>query len=305
MLPRTQQDRPQSPAHKLGRVRRVWRFGGLIFVVMVAASAWSLWACSVGPKATAAELAIVERGSVETTLDDGTAVTLAYRRAGPPDARRLIFIHGTPGDSSAWADELVDPLPGFEVIAVDRLGFGSSKPARVFTSYHDQAAAIAPLLVTRDGQAPIIVGHSLGGPIAATLCAEHPDRVGALLILAGSFDPALEEPHWYNHAASWGIFSWMLPDVMLKSNKEMFAGRDETTLLVPKLASITCPVIILQGDKDTLVPPSNAVFAKDHLAASRSVEVEIVAKEGHFLPWKQRQRMRALIIILENKAGPR
>lgn len=291
-----------TPAESLGPkaarrrgLRRSLRWGGLALAAMVAASAWALSACSVGPKASEAELSKIERGSVETTLADGTPVTLAYRRAGPTDARRLIFIHGTPGDSGAWADELVDPLPGFEVIAVDRLGFGASKPPRVFTSYHDQAAAIAPLLITRDGQAPIVVGHSLGGPIAATVCAEHPDRVGALLILAGSFDPAMEEPHWYNHAASWGIFSWMLPEVMLKSNKEMFAGRDETTLLTPKLASITCPVIILQGEKDTLVPPSNAAYAKQHLTVAKSVEVEMLPKEGHFLPWKQRVRMRELI----------
>lgn len=271
------------------------RVGAFAFAAMVAASAWTLWACSVGPKATPAELAAIEHATIDSTLADGTPVTLAYRRAGPTDARRLIFIHGTPGDSSAWADELVDPLPGFEVIAVDRLGFGASKPARVFTSYHDQAAAISPLLITRNGQAPIIVGHSLGGPIAATLCAENPDRVGSLLILAGSFDPVMEEPHWYNHAASWGIFSWMLPDVMLKSNKEMFAGRDETTLLTPKLGTITCPVIILQGEKDTLVPPSNAAYAKERLTGARSVEVEMLSKEGHFLPWKQRDTMRELI----------
>jgi pimeloyl-ACP methyl ester carboxylesterase len=276
-------------------LRRTLRWSGVGLGVVVAASAWALSACSVGPKATEAELAKIERGAIETTLADGTPVTLVYRRAGPTEARRLIFIHGTPGDSGAWADELVDPLPGFEVVAVDRLGLGRSQPARVFTSYHDQAAAIAPLLVTRDGKAPIIVGHSLGGPIAATICAWHPERVGGLLILAGSFDPAMEVPRWYNHAASWGVFSWMLPEVMLKSNKEMFAGRDETTHLIPKLASITCPVIIMQGEKDTLVPPSNATYVKDRLTSARSVGIEMLPNEGHFLPWKQRARMRELI----------
>jgi pimeloyl-ACP methyl ester carboxylesterase len=275
------------------------RISSAVFAALVAVSAWGLWACSVGPKASPSDLEKIERGTAQTTLADGTPVTLAYRRAGPPQARRVIFIHGTPGDSSAWADELVDPLPGFEIVAVDRLGFGASKPQRVFTSYRDQAAAIAPLLVTRDGRAPLIVGHSLGGPIAASLCAEYPDRVGGMLILAGSFDPELEEPRWYNHAASWGIFSWMVPEVMLKSNKEMFAGRDETALLLPKLASITCPVIILQGEQDTLVPPSNAAFAKDRLVGARSVEVEMLAQEGHFLPWKQRERMRELIHRLD------
>lgn len=299
MSSRSENVGPTTAVTRPAKPRRLLRRASVVFGAMVAASVWALWACSVGPKASSAELAKVERGTVHVTLDDGTAVSLAYRRAGPTDARRVIFIHGTPGDSGAWADELVDPLPGFEVLAVDRLGFGASAPARVFTSYRDQATAIAAFLVTRNGKAPIIVGHSLGGPIAATLCAEYPDRVGGLLILAGSFDPALEEPHWYNHAASWGIFSWMLPDVMLKSNKEMFAGRGETALLTPKLGSITCPLIILQGEKDTLVPPSNAAFAREHLTAARSVEVQMVAKEGHFLPWKQREKMRELIGLLD------
>lgn len=87
--------------------------------------------------------------------------------SGPIGAPRIIFIHGTPGHAGVFALYLLDPVPGYECIAVDRPGFGGSSECGPVPSFEQQAAAIAPLLTQQQGRWPILVGHSLGGPIAA------------------------------------------------------------------------------------------------------------------------------------------
>src|SRR3546814_16092495 len=59
----------------------------------------------------------------------------------------------------------------------------------------------SPLLLG-NGAPAIVVGHSLGGPIAAKLAMDYPDRVRGLLLLAPSVAPALEAPRWYQRLAT-------------------------------------------------------------------------------------------------------
>ncbi len=94
-----------------------------------------------------------------------SAAGISYLRAGDPGGQRVIFVHGTPGEARGWADFLLHVRPGFEYIAIDRPGFGESGPAGAVVSLAAQAQALAPLLVARDGRWPILVGHSLGGPV--------------------------------------------------------------------------------------------------------------------------------------------
>ena len=109
--------------------------------------------------------------------------TLSVLRAGDAHAARLILVHGTPGSATAWADYLLNPPPGFEVLALDRPGFGRSEPESAVTSLAAQAAAVLALMPD-DGRPVILLGHSLGGPIVARVAADHPSRVTALVLLA-------------------------------------------------------------------------------------------------------------------------
>jgi pimeloyl-ACP methyl ester carboxylesterase len=57
-----------------------------------------------------------------------------------------------------------------------------------------QSACLAPLLrLGKSAKKPILVGHSLGGPVAARLAMDYPDEVGGLILVAPSIDPELEK----------------------------------------------------------------------------------------------------------------
>lgn len=232
---------------------------------------------------------------------------LSYRQTGNPEGQRVIFIHGSPGDAGAWVSYLKTPVGDLNVVAVDRLGYGNSiskvdkkgKPQKTaVVSFHEQAQAIAPLLVEQNGKWPIIVGHSLGGPIAAQLAAEHPDKVGGLLILAGSLDPLYEDPRWYTNLFSSGLTRWILPGPLKQSNREMLSTLQETKALGLILHQITCPVIVLHGEDDSLVPVGNVDYMRQNFINAESPEYIIIPKQGHFLPWEQEPMVRDLVIKL-------
>ncbi|MEM6491635.1 MAG: alpha/beta fold hydrolase, partial [Pseudomonadota bacterium] len=92
------------------------------------------------PSAASNAIAALERFSYQT--QDG--LTIAAMRRG--EGRRVIFVHGTPGDKELWADYLLDPPFPAEFVAIDRPGFGGSDPKDAVTDLEAQAAALLPLL---------------------------------------------------------------------------------------------------------------------------------------------------------------
>lgn len=229
--------------------------------------------------------------------EPGAIVAFAYSKPNA-DLRRVIFIHGTPGNVAGMAHFALKPIDGLECVAVDRPGFGHAASWGAVTSFKDQAAVLAELLVDRPTGKPILVGHSLGGPIAACIAADYPDRVGGLVILAGSLDPGLEVPRWYNDAIDLQPNETKMASNYQNSNAEIKAAESETRALAKRLDRITCPVRILHGDADDLVPVENVGFMKRALVNSSSVEVTILPGERHGIHKTREDLIRSTIVEL-------
>jgi pimeloyl-ACP methyl ester carboxylesterase len=239
-----------------------------------------------GPKSDKNDMRSLERVGYST--QDG--LRLSYLRSGTPDGPRIIYVHGSPSDAYAFADELVDAEPGFESVSIDRPGYGHAKHTGTIGSFQAQAAALEPLLLQRDGRWPILVGHSLGGPIIARAAADYPGRVGGLVIVAGSLDPTLEKPRWFNHAAGVPPVRWILPGLLRVSNDEMMAAPVQTRLLAEVLGRVRCPVVIVHGTRDGLVPYANVHYMERTFVNARSVRTITLPDEGHFMVWNQQGR---------------
>lgn len=209
---------------------------------------------------------------------------ISYLSAGDPTGRRVVFVHGTPGDAAGWTGLLKAVPTGLEFVAIDRPGFGDSRPGAAVPSLARQAAALEPLLVTRSGSAAIIVGHSLGAPIAARAAARYPDRVGGLVLVAGALDPALEKLHWAQPIGEWPPVAALLPRRLRNANRELIALEAELDRLAPELPRLRCRVEAIHGTRDELVPFANTDYLRRRL---ENADLKIVALSGadHFLPW--------------------
>ena len=233
------------------------------------------------------------------SLQDERDVTVSYLASTTHDVSQaaipLIYVHGTPGDATNWNAYLRRPINGHPSYAIDRLGFHKSENGGVFTSFANQAAALTPLLGDVERRAPILVGHSLGGPIIARAAADYPERVAGLVIVAGSLDPKLEALQWYNHALRSPLISIWFPKAATYSNEEVIAAKRETETLSYVLNKVTCPVVILHGTKDSLVPYENVAYMRTMFSNAAVVEVVTLQDADHFIIWTDEAAVRAAI----------
>ncbi len=228
---------------------------------------------------------------------------VSFLRAGNPGGTRVVLVHGTPGSAKGWADYLISPPEGSEVIALDRPGFGDSGPKEAVPSLAAQAAAVMALLPS-DDRPVVLVGHSLGAPIvawaAARLAAEQPNRRLAIVMLAGSMDPAQETTHAMQHVGAWTPVRWALPRVIRNANAELMALKPELEQLSQRLPAVSAKVVIVHGTADDLVPVANVAYMQTHLKEARCVRTILLEGQNHFLPWNSEGAVReALRIALE------
>jgi pimeloyl-ACP methyl ester carboxylesterase len=259
-------------------------------------SALAVVATTLGCVPPGPKLPIEHTEALRRTLHVGPPVDadISMLVAGDPAGARVVLVHGTPGSAESWADYLLAPPAGLELVALDRPGFGRSGPAGAITSLAAQAAAVAALLPT-GGRRAVLLGHSLGGPIVARVAAEHPDRVGALVLLAASLDPDLEKIHPMQPLGTWWPIRNLLPRAIRNANAELMALRPELVELAGLLERITAPVVIVHGTADELVPVANVPFMHAHLVAARCRETMLLPDINHFLPWNSEATVRAAI----------
>lgn len=96
----------------------------------------------------------------------------------------LLLIHGI-GDSAGTWSEVLDPLSRrFTVVAPDLLGHGRSDKPRADYSVAAYANAMRDLLAVLDVDRVTVVGHSLGGGVAAQFAYQFPELCERLVLVS-------------------------------------------------------------------------------------------------------------------------
>jgi pimeloyl-ACP methyl ester carboxylesterase len=194
--------------------------------------------------------------------------------AGERPRRALVCVHGLAGSSRWWKPVVPALSERFDVRLVDlpRYRFLSRvRPA-------DAAAWLAGWLDDAELVAPVLVGHSLGGLIAAQLAAREPDRIHRLVLVdpagvpsgrALSLEPlalassiAAVRPRFFGllvaDALRWG------PDAILRGG--LYALGTDVRI---DLASIRAPTLVVWGERDLLIPRRLAETWRDAIPGAR------------------------------------
>jgi pimeloyl-ACP methyl ester carboxylesterase len=120
-----------------------------------------------------------------------------FREASaPPSGLTIVLVHGFMDAGASW--DLVAPAlarGGNDVVAPDLRGFGQSDFVGPGGYYHfpDYVADLAELVDALAPRRLAIVGHSMGGTIAALYTGTYPERVERLALLEG-MGPLATEP---------------------------------------------------------------------------------------------------------------
>lgn len=241
---------------------------------------------------------------------------LHVRDSGPPPAQPLapavLMLHGFGASLHSW-DAWADALsPRYRVIRVDLPGSGLSLPDPA-NDYSDARALemLTALLDQRRVDRVSVIGHSMGGRIAWTLAARHPERLHKLVLVApdGFASPGFDYGKSVDVPATLSLMRYVLPKPVLRMNLKAAYARPEalddalisryhdlirapgarqamlerlrqTTLVEPGplLRQIQAPTLLLWGEADGMIPVANAQDYLHAIPVSRLVTFEQV---GH------------------------
>jgi pimeloyl-ACP methyl ester carboxylesterase len=104
---------------------------------------------------------------------------------GSDDAPTVVAVHGITSSSRTWVAVARELDGEITLVAVDLRGRGASnelgKPYGMAVHARDVLAVLDGLGLER----PVLAGHSLGAYIIARLAAEHPGRLGGVVLVDG------------------------------------------------------------------------------------------------------------------------
>ena len=206
--------------------------------------------------------------------------------SGPP----LIFIHGLAGSFSWWQRNIDASCKHFQTYCVDLVGFGGSRRLGRF----DLERSIPLLLAWMDERGiarASVVGHSMGGLIAARLAAEAPDYVDKLVLVDAAFlgfDPGVIKQGIGLVGALRQVPHDFLPLLMRDSMRaHPFSLVTATQQLLrsdwrPLLAAIEVPTLIIWGERDRVTPLKIGEAIHQAIPGSQLV---VIKEAGHNPMW--------------------
>jgi pimeloyl-ACP methyl ester carboxylesterase len=237
-----------------------------------------------------------------------------FKDTGPHNAPVLLLLHGFGSSLQTWDDWAQVWEKKYRVIRLDLPGFGLTgpNPSNDYSEIHDLSTLTH--FVDALGISDLsVVGHSMGGKIAWTFSAAHPERVKALVLMApdGFPQPPAIGTKPYAMPAVMGVMKYSLPKYFVRQSmapaftdasqlhdslvhryhdmlrapgvRAAILARANQTIYtdpVPRLKAIKAPTLLIWGEDDKMIPSSNAKSYAGVLAQSETV---LIPKLGHLL----------------------
>lgn len=110
---------------------------------------------------------------------------MAYMDAKPaaPNGRTVILFHGKNFNGYYWKDVAAALTKnGYRVVIPDQIGWGKSSKPNVHYSFHLLAANSKKLLDSLKIEKAIVIGHSIGGMLAARFALMYPEICEKLIL---------------------------------------------------------------------------------------------------------------------------
>jgi pimeloyl-ACP methyl ester carboxylesterase len=123
-----------------------------------------------------------------TFTSQAQQLTMAYMDVaaeGKANGRTAVLLHGKNFCGATWERTIAElSRAGYRVVVPDQIGFcASSKPRGYQFSFQQLAANTRAMLDHLNVEKAIVIGHSMGGMLAARLALSDPQRVERLVLI--------------------------------------------------------------------------------------------------------------------------
>ncbi len=207
------------------------------------------------------------------------------------DIPNWVLVHGL-GMSGRYLMPMAQLLAGHgRVYLPDLPGFGRSGNPPQVLSIPQLADALAAWMASQPLGVPVLIGNSLGAQVIVDFAVRYPERLAGAVLVGPTADPhALKvSTHlgrllvdiWREPA---GLYGMGLADYLRAG-----FGRCLRTLrhaladpVVGKLPSIRCPVLIVRGGRDPIVPQRWVELATGLIPNARLVIIPAAAHAVNF-----------------------
>jgi pyruvate dehydrogenase E2 component (dihydrolipoamide acetyltransferase) len=244
-----------------------------------------------------------EAGPASETVTVG-AGTLHFLRQGEGD-EAVVLLHGFGGDLENWMFAAPALAAERTVYALDLPGHGGSTKAVGAGDPDTLATAVEQFLDAQHLERAHLVGHSLGGLVAATLALRDPGRVRSLTLVASAgLGPEINHDYIEGFIAAKSrrelkpvlqlLFAdpsqvtRQLVDDVLKHKRidgvdealraiagQVFAPEGQRVLVAERLSALDVPILAVWGAQDRIIPAAHA----ENLPAT--ADVHVLEEAGH------------------------
>jgi pimeloyl-ACP methyl ester carboxylesterase len=249
-----------------------------------------------------------------TTKISVRGCNIVLRRAGA--GRPLLFLHGA-ADAGQWLPAMDDLVAHRDVLVPEHPGFGASDTPAWLDTIPDLANFYLDLVEQLDLDAVDLVGHDLGGWIAAELAVRNPRRLASLTLVAAAgihvpgvvqIDPFLRTDEqrirdlFHDPAQADDMVARVLrpelEDINIRNHtttaRLTWQPRGYDPHLAKWLHRIDLPALVVWGADDRLLPPAYASAWQKLVAGAQLV---VVPECGHLPHVEQRA---AFVAALDN-----
>ncbi len=265
------------------------------------------------------EAADEDGGAFALSTVEAEGRTVRLGRAGGEDGEPVVLLHGFSGDLNNWLFNIEALAARGPVIALDLPGHGGSSKDVGDASLATLAGTVAAALEAAGVGPAHLVGHSLGGAVAARLAADRPDLVRTLALICPAYLPgtrlsqdfltgvaeaqrAKDLKPWLEQLfADPSAVSRDMVEDMLKFKRT--DGADEALAALRDRMAAGDDARALAADLDrlpqTLVIASEAdriVGAPDEAALPRQMRVAWIENAGHMPHLEQAAAVNALLL---------
>ena len=233
----------------------------------------------------------------------------------------LILIHGWTMNEDNWRDQFTDLAKRNRVIAIDLPGHGKSDKPQVTYSMDFFARAVDAVMRDAKVKRAVLVGHSMGTPIARQFYRKYPDRTLGIVIADGPLLPFGEKAMMeamtanfrgpnYKDAMGQMFTSMFGPSLTAESKELIQASRLSTPqyVLVSAWESMADPAI---WGEDRVNVPVLAIMAKNpffgpdleqrYRVVAPNLDFRLWDGVGHFVMMERPKEFNEAVITFLDK----
>jgi pimeloyl-ACP methyl ester carboxylesterase len=188
----------------------------------------------------------------------------------------IVLIHGWTMNMDSWRDQIPDLAKRHRVIALDLPGHGESDKPQVNYTMDYFARAVEAVMRDAKVKRGVLVGHSMGTPVARQFYRKYPDKTLAIVIVDGVLRPLGDKAMMDQMIA--GFRGPKYKEVITQMLTQMKGGLAAEAMERIKTTSLSTPQNVVVSAMEGMADP--AIWGEDKI----NVPVLAIMAKNPFFP---------------------